>query len=62
MEYKLCGTLELVDWPGHCSYSKAMLMIKCCGDVMQREQLLDSVLNTLDKVGVKLNVTTLFSR
>ena len=53
MEYEPCGTLGLVDKPGHCSYSQAMLMIKCCGDIMQREQLLDSALNTLDKVGLK---------
>ena len=38
-------------------------MIRCCGDVMadtdsvQREQLLDSVLTTLDKVGVKLDIS-----
>ena len=40
-----------------------MLMIRCCGEVMvdtdrvQREQLLDSVLTTLDRVGVKLDVS-----
>lgn len=63
MEYELQSLLGLVEKAGHCSPSQAMLMIKCCGDVMvdidsvQREQHLDSVLNTLDKVGVKLDVS-----
>ena len=63
IEYELHGVLGLVDKAGTCSHTQAMLMIRCCGDVMvdtdsvQREQLLDSVLNTLDKVGVKLDIS-----
>ena len=63
MEYELHGVMGLVEKVEQCSQSQAMLMIRCCGEVLvdvdrvQREQLLDSVLDTLDRVGVKLDVS-----
>ena len=63
MRFNLEGVLYMVEKYRECSQSQAMLMIKSCGEVMvdincvERGHLLQSVLNTLDKAGITLDIS-----